>query len=106
LSASFFDPPGVSFRLIPLVDREMKYVLTKRPSSYSGSGRELADIDKVIGYDVRGLPAGEEAHLKTESPKFDNWKIHRIKDNKFQLWGETYKTADDALAALQKEYDS
>ena len=83
----------------------MKYVLTKRPSSYSGSGRELEEIDKVTGYYVRGLPAGEEAHLRTESQNFDNWKIYRIKDNRFQLWGETYKTAGDALAAVQKEFE-
>jgi hypothetical protein len=84
----------------------MKCILTKDPSGHVGSGHQLKETDPVTEYAVHGLPTGEEARLKTESPQFDKWRIYRIKADKGGWWGTTYKTADEALAALQKEYDS
>ena len=53
-------------------------------------------------YQVQGLPDGEEADIA----EFNNfWKILKVKDGVQGEWAGVYATADEALAALQKEYD-
>jgi len=53
-------------------------------------------------YEVQGLPDGEEADIA----EFDKrWKILKVQNGVQGKWTGDYSTADEALAALQKEFD-
>jgi hypothetical protein len=56
----------------------------------------------VIGYRVGGLPAGQQAHLSSRDPGH-SWQVLRIRNGIQSDWKGEYASADDALAALQKE---
>ena len=87
----------------------MGHNLTMEPSKRLGgsslgpSGEQITDPEVVVGYVVRGLPAGEEALISDFGA---SWLILRIKDGIAQGdWAGNYKRENEALEALQKEYD-
>jgi hypothetical protein len=64
------------------------------------SGPTSSESDSVIQYKVLGLPTGEQAWIA----EFDNhWQILRANKEGQGDWTGDYKTAEDALASLQRE---
>jgi hypothetical protein len=79
----------------------MKYVLSL-PVAYLRSGPSM-EGGQVTTYEVRGWPPSEgEVWIDSTSLKDDNWQIRRVLNGE---WSEQkgYKTAEEALAALQHE---
>jgi hypothetical protein len=60
--------------------------------------------DQDYLYEVDGLPVGERA-LVGERASSHRWEILRNKDGAKGEWTGDYKSAEDALAALQKEFE-
>ena len=56
-------------------------------------------------YQVDGLPRGERA-LVGERAGSHRWEILRNKDGEKGDWTGDYNSAEDALAALQKEFET
>lgn len=72
-----------------------------------GSGPVDPDVpfEVVFGYEVCGLPEGHGALIKNLDHPRDLWSILRFRNGIMQ--GEhtgSYRSAEDALAALQEEY--
>jgi hypothetical protein len=78
----------------------MSLTLTKH--EIAGSRRMKGPI---MQYRVDGLPPEERAFITNfgEAPE-DSWRIFHTKRGIDAHWEGDYKTADDALAALQNEY--
>ena len=59
----------------------------------------------IIQYRVGGLPTGETAFITNFGRGHeDSWRIFHTKSGIDAHWQGDFKTADDALAALQNEY--
>jgi hypothetical protein len=59
----------------------------------------------IIQYRVGGLPPEERAFITNFGKGHeDSWRIFHTKRGIDAHWKGDYKTADDALAALQNEY--
>jgi hypothetical protein len=59
----------------------------------------------IIQYRVGGLPPGERAFIANFGAGHeDSWRVFHTKKGLDADWKGDYKTADDALAALQSEY--
>ena len=79
----------------------MKTTLTLRPHRRLGMGPELSDRDRVINYEVVGLPPGESAEIAEID---QHWQIWRTKDGVRGQWTGDYSTAQAALEELQKDF--
>jgi hypothetical protein len=52
------------------------------------------------------MPPGYQALITNfGAPQRDDWKIMRIDDDAQEEWNGTYKSAEQALAVLQKEFE-
>ena len=79
----------------------MKWNLTMIDGGRISDG-PMMNRGPIYRYDVRGLPPGEQADIA----QFDHrWKILRMKNSVRGEWTGDYVTAEDAFAALQKEYE-
>jgi len=59
----------------------------------------------IIRYRVGGLPPEERAFIANfRDGHEDSWRVFHTKRGIDAHWKGDYKTADDALAALQNEY--
>jgi len=76
----------------------MKTMLTLRPAARVGSGPDLRNWDKIFQYEVEGLPPGQEAWIAEIDFR---WQILRVKDGLQEGWTGSYKSAEEALAALE-----
>lgn len=63
--------------------------------------------DTPTRYDVGSLPTGHKAWIANFSApnKRDGWRILRYRDKVQSDWTGSYKSAEEALAVLQEEYD-
>lgn len=69
---------------------------------HSGEGPNLRNWTEVIAYEVEPLPPGERASI---AKHHHTWQILRTRNGVQGDWTGGYKTAEDALASLQKEFD-
>jgi hypothetical protein len=84
----------------------MKLILHKDKEVISHTGG-LLGTGPVIQYSVVGMPQGQEASIANWQASHSEaiWKILRVKAGAQSDWTGTYKTAEEALAVLQKEID-
>ena len=78
-------------------------MLTKSELASIGDGGKLTN-STVFMYRVFGI-TGEDVYLWNPSAHTPSWQIRRFKDDKKTDWYGDHATADEALAALQKEVD-
>ena len=84
----------------------MKRTLTLLPFSRSRIG-PVVGTGPITQYEVTGFPPGQEASIANfGSVHRDSWRIFRVKDSIDSGWMGDYNTAEDALAALQQEFES
>jgi hypothetical protein len=85
---------------------EMSMTLTKHEIALSRDGPMIGTKGPIIQYRVGGLPPEERAFIANFGafPCEDSWRVFRTKRGIDPRWNGDYKTADDALAALQIEY--
>jgi hypothetical protein len=79
----------------------MSTTLTLRPISGT---ENFQQGDHVYQYEVNGLPPGER-FLVGEDVASRRWQILRTKDVVHGDWTGGYKSAEDALEAIQKEFE-
>ena len=62
---------------------------------------------QILGYHVGGMPDGRTARIANfGAPNRNDWRIMRINaDNTQTDWTGHYDTIEDALAALQQDYE-
>src|SRR3989304_4918262 len=96
---------GYKYGIIPQPKEltNMPIKLTKREVASFRSG-PVYGTGRAFKYKVGGMPPGEEATI-TESPN-QGWRILRTKNGVQGDWTGEYESADEALAALQKEFDN
>jgi hypothetical protein len=85
--------------MLKLVERRhiMQITLTLHELS-AGTG-------PVLQYRVGSLPTGHKAFIaKFCGGSEDSWRIHHTKGGVSSPWNGDYKTADEALTELQKQY--
>jgi hypothetical protein len=88
----------------PFVGMTYKYTLTMEPIAWNQDGPELKmDRDHTIGYEVRGWLTEEEGHSWIYNTNLRDWHTRRLKNSEWSFQNG-YKTAEDALAALQHEF--
>jgi len=78
---------------------ESKTSLILAPNMYLSTGRDR----RITRYDVRRLAEGESAWITVSHGR---WSILRTKDGVQGEPSGSYKTAEDALMALQDEIQS
>jgi len=85
----------------------MQYTFTLHEDAWLRDGPIYAS-GPVIGYRVGGLPDGTTARIANfGAPNGKNWRIMRINaDNTQTDWTGDYESVEDALAALQLDYQS
>jgi hypothetical protein len=69
---------------------------------HSGTGAELTQWNQVINYAVEPAPLGERISIAKTG---NSWKILRTKDGVQGNWTGDFKTAEEALASVQREFD-
>lgn len=74
----------------------MSHMLTKREYLFSREGPTLGANGKTIGYEVLGLPLGEQAWI---AEIHRNWQVLRA-TNVQGDWTGQYRSADEAMAEL------
>jgi len=72
-------------------------MLTLRPFAHSGSGLDLTKWDKVVQYEVQGLPDGEKAWIAEMNHR---WQILRATNDVHDNWTGEYGSPEEALKAL------
>jgi hypothetical protein len=84
----------------------MTPTLTKHEIARSHDGPVNGTKGPIIQYRVGGLPPEERAFIANFGgfPCEDSWRVFHTKKGIDAHWSGDYKTADDALAALQNEY--
>jgi hypothetical protein len=83
----------------------MGVILTKHEIARSRDGPVTGTKGPIIQYRVGGLPPEERAFIANFGGCYeDSWRVFHTKKGIDAHWNGDYKTADDALAALQKEY--
>jgi hypothetical protein len=83
----------------------MSLKLVKHEIARPGDGPVHKTRGPIIQYRVGGLPEGERAYIANFGRGHkDSWRIFHSKKGVDADWSGDYKTADDALAALQSEY--
>jgi hypothetical protein len=80
----------------------MSAPLTKHEIARFRDGPVHGTKGAIIQYRVGGLPPEERAYIANFGG--DSWRVFHTKKGIDAHWDGDYKTADDALAALQKEY--
>ena len=78
-------------------------LLKKYESGWSGGNGPITGL--AFKYRVEGLPPGEQADIASFDPirRRSRWSIFRVKAGGFGPWAGQYTSADEALAALQRE---
>jgi len=84
----------------------MKYSFTLHEDAWLREGAVYAS-GLAIGYRVGGLPDGRTARIANfGAPNRNEWRIMRINaDNTQTDWTGDYESIEDALAALQRDYE-
>jgi hypothetical protein len=84
----------------------MSLTLTKHViASSRGGPMMIGTKGPIIQYRVGGLPREERAFIANfRKGHDDSWRVFHTKRGIDAHWKGDYKTADDALAALQNEY--
>jgi hypothetical protein len=82
----------------------MQYSVTLHEDRGFRNGQVYAG-GQVVVYRVGGMPDGRTARIANfGAPNCDDWQIMRINgDNTQSEWTGHYESAEDALAALQKD---
>lgn len=82
----------------------MQYNFTLHEDAWFREGSGIEDR-QVMGYRVGGMPDGRTARIANfGAPVRDDWRIMLINgDNTQTDWSGHYESADEALAALQKD---
>jgi hypothetical protein len=81
--------------------------LELRPVAYVGEGSDLTERNQVTQYEIQGLPPGDRAWIANfGAPYRNNWRILRATDEVQSDWTGDYGSAEDALAALQREFEA
>ncbi len=75
----------------------MSHMLTKREYLFSGEGPTLGANGRTIGYEVLGLPLGEQAWI---AEIHRSWQVLRATDGVQGHWTGQYRSADEAMAEL------
>jgi len=83
----------------------MQYTFTLHEDAWFRDGPTYAS-GQVIGYRVGGMPDGTTARIANfGAPSRNDWQIIRINaDNTQTHWTGHYESIDDALAALQQDW--
>jgi hypothetical protein len=83
----------------------MKLTFTIHEDAWLREGPIFAS-GQVTGYRVGGMPGGKTARIANfGAPNGNEWRIMRINaDNTQSDWVGPYDSAEDALAALQQDY--
>ena len=84
----------------------MSVTLTKHDIARSRDEPAIGTKGPIIQYRVEGLPLEERAFIANFAGSLyeESWRIFHTKKGIDARWNGDYKTADDALAALQNEY--
>lgn len=84
----------------------MKFSFTLHEDAWLREGRVAAG-GQVTGYRVGGMPDGRTARIANfGAPNRNDWRIMRINaDNTQSDWSGNYESVEDALAALQQDYE-
>ena len=83
----------------------MSLTLIKHEIARSRDGRIPRTKGVIIQYRVGGLRGDERAFIANfRKGHDDSWRVFHYKKGIDADWKGDYKTADDALAALQNEY--
>ena len=83
----------------------MRITLTLHEFGRSRRGSDIG-TGPISRYKVGGMPPGQEASIaSTGNRRQDTWRIFRVKGGIDSGWSGDYKTAGDALAVLQNEFD-
>jgi hypothetical protein len=84
----------------------MSLTLIKHEIARSREGPVTGTKGPIIQYRVGGLPPEERAFIANfgGSSYEESWRVFHTKKGVDGRWNGDYKTADDALAALQIEY--
>jgi len=83
----------------------MQYPYTLHEDAWLRDGPVFAG-GQVTGYMVSGMPNGKRARLANfGAPDLKDWRVMRINaDNTQTGWMGHYGSVEDALAALQQDY--
>jgi hypothetical protein len=83
----------------------MSVTLTKHEIARAHDGPVPGTKGPIIQYRVGGLPPAERAFIANFGgfPCEESWRVFHTKKGIDAHWNGDYKTADDALAALQSE---
>ena len=83
----------------------MSLTLIKHEIARSRDGRIPRTRGVIIQYRVGGMPPHESAYIANfKKGHEDSWRVFHYKRGIDAHWKGDYKTADDALAALQNVY--
>jgi hypothetical protein len=84
----------------------MSVTLTKHEIARSRDEPVIGTKGPIIQYSVGGLPPEEKAFIANFGGSLyeESWRVFHTKQGIEAHWNGDYKTADDALAALQNEY--
>jgi hypothetical protein len=78
--------------------------LTLRPTGHVHRGPRISPTDPAFMYSVQAMPRGQEADIANFGGSNQaQWRILRRKYGVLGEWTGDYRTAEEALAALQKE---
>ncbi len=72
--------------------------LTLHVIAKTGSGPDLRNWQRVVQYEVKGLPKGEEAWI---GETHGNWRLLRSSNAVMGNWTGEYNSAEEALKALE-----
>lgn len=83
----------------------MQHTFTLHEDAWLRDGPVFAS-GRVTGYRVGGMSNGETARIANfKAPNGNDWRIMRISTNNTQTsWSGHYGSVDEALAALQQDY--
>jgi hypothetical protein len=83
----------------------MKYTFTLHEDAWLRQGAAFAG-GQVVGYRIGGMPDGRTARIANfGAPNGSDWRIMRVNpDNTQADWTGNYKSVEDALADLQRDF--
>ena len=81
----------------------MAEALTLRAIAHFYKTEALIPTDKPVKYEVQGLPPGTKVLIAEMN---HSWRILRTDIDRQGEWQGAYKTAEDALAALEDEFSN
>ena len=85
----------------------MQHTFILHEDAWVRDGPEYAN-GPVLSYRVSGMPHGKTARIANfGAPNCNDWRIMRINADDSQTgWTGHYKSVDEALAALEQDYQS